>query len=85
MKDFNNPRFCFKIKQSIHGFQLERSKIICLAFTAVFLLAGGLGLPILRAENQAVDRSDISSHIEQVRSLVSKNQFEQAIEGLVAA
>ena len=85
MKCLDNRIFSYLIKQTAHRFQHGRSAIICLAFIAVFLLSGGLNLPILRAETQAVDRSDIIAQIEQARSLVAKDRFEQAIERLVTA
>jgi CHAT domain-containing protein/Tfp pilus assembly protein PilF len=49
------------------------------------LLLGLLNLSILRADDQTIDRNDIISQIEQARSLVPKDQFEKAIEHLVAA
>ena len=85
MKSFNNRIFSKIIKQTTHRFQLQRLEIICLAAIMSIVFLGLPNLPILQAENQAVDRSDIISQIEQARSLVTKDQFEKAIEHLVAA
>ena len=76
---------CFIIKPINYRFRFGQSEIICLAAIMAILLPGLLNLSILRAANQAIDRNDIISQIEQARSLVSKDKFEQAIEHLVAA
>lgn len=85
MKNISNHIFCFISNQITDRFQMQWSGIICLATFAGILFWGLLNPSMLRAENLAIDRTDIIARIEQANSLVSKDQFEQAIEQLVAA
>jgi len=85
MKCVIDKIICFIFRQIIYRHRLRQSEIICLATIMGIVFWGLPNLSILRADNQAVDRNDIISQIEQARCLISKDQFEQAIEHLVAA